>query len=150
MGVHLLADEFAGDFLPAHEIDQIVAADRDHLRGFRQPRRRHPIGTCRDAGPHKVVADLLRGEIQNGGKVSFCGKAFKRTASRARGMEHGNFEPTFFQFRFQGNHIAKDRLAKGDHADQQLVAGGVLTARAAPSTAPAAWLSEDLQIEFRP
>jgi hypothetical protein len=65
-------------------------------------------------------------------------------------MEHGNFEPMFFQFRFQGNHIANDRLAKGDHADQQLVAGGILTARAARSTAPAAWLSEDLQIEFRP
>ena len=112
MGVQLLADQFSGYLLPAHEIHQIITADRDHLGRAGQPCSCHPVGTSRDAGSHEVVADLLRGEIQNGGKAPFCCKAFKRTAAHASGMENRHLEPAFFQFRLESHHVTKDRLAE--------------------------------------
>jgi hypothetical protein len=69
-----------------------------------------------------VVANLLRGEIQNGGEGTFGGQRFEGAAAHAGGMEHGHLKPALFKRRFQTDHIAQHGLAKAGHADQRAIA----------------------------
>lgn len=63
--------------MPAHKINQIIASDRRNLENacFACVCRTVIAGT--DDGTQHMVADFLWRKIQNGGKFTFRGKAFK-------------------------------------------------------------------------